>query len=237
MPEENLNTKTGKHAVAVAFMMSIAWGSEAWAKNVTFDTAPVKQGRVSVDGKFIGVAPVTVDLKIPVNGSVATTEKEGALGLWPALFDKSQKGAVVIRLEEDQAYKQTIVSDVANKWQTIEPSTQIDEDEAWKKIISIVTDNFNDIEQLDRASFYMRTAWKVRRFAYSVTRQRMVIKRGVAEDLTVKVQIESQVHYLSPTAAGTSAQNAPPPRDDDYEQSNRVFAADADTLKILREQL
>ncbi len=237
MPGENIDMNTGKCAVAVAFAMSVAWGSDAWAKKVTFDTAPVTQGRVSIDGKFIGVAPVTVDLKIPINGSVATTEKEGSLGLWPAQFDKNQKGPVVIRLEEDQAYKQTIVSDVANKWQTIEPSTQISEDDAWKKIISIVTDNFNDVEQLDRASFYMRTAWKVRRYAYSITRERLVIKRGVADKLTIKVQIESQVHYLNPTSSGTTAQNAPPPRDEDYEASNRVFAADADTLRILREQL
>jgi hypothetical protein len=150
-------------------------GGPAWATKFTLDTAPVKQGRIFVDGKFLGVAPVTVDLKVS-HGSVmkARAEKDGALGLWTTEFTKDQRQAVMIRLEEDEASKQTVVSDIANKWMTIDPSATggankvIDEGEAWKKIVSIVTDNFPDVEQLDRASFYLRSAWRVRRYAYTV---------------------------------------------------------------------
>jgi hypothetical protein len=104
----------------------------------------------------------------------ARAEKDGALGLWTTEFTKDQRQAVMIRLEEDEASKQTVVSDIANKWMTIDPSATggankvIDEGEAWKKIVSIVTDNFPDVEQLDRASFYLRSAWRVRRYAYTV---------------------------------------------------------------------
>jgi hypothetical protein len=144
----------------------------------------------------------------------------------------------LIRLEEDVAFKQTVVSDVANKWQTVQPIKKISDDDAWKKIVSIVTDNFSDLEQIDKASFYLRTAWRVRRFAYTITRQRLVIKRGVTDDLTVRIQIESQIYYLNPTSAsGTTAQTAPSPRDEDYQASDRVFSSDAEIVRSLREQL
>jgi len=68
----------------------------------------------------------------------------------------------------------------------------------------------------------------------------MPLRRGNMDTTASKVRryaYESQVHYLNPTSSGTTAQNAPPPRDEDYETPHRVFASDADTLRTLREQL
>ncbi len=213
-------------------------GGPAWATKFTFDTAPVKEGRVFVDERFLGIAPLTVDLKVS-RGSVmkARAEKEGALGLWPTEFTKDQRQIVMIRLEEDEASQQTVASDIANKWLTIDPSSTggankvIDEGEAWKKIVSIVTDNFTDIEQLDRASFYLRSAWRVRRYAYSVVRNRLIVKRGVTPNLTIRVEIESQI-YRSADPLGASLTM----RDEMFTENPRVYPSDQDTLRILRDQ-
>ena len=209
----------------------------ASAKKFTFDTAPVKQGRIFVNDQFVGVAPVTVELKATGTFMKARAEKEGALGLWPASFSKDQKETVMVRLEDDDAIKQTIASDIANKWLTIDPSATggankvIDEGEAWKKIVSIVTDNFSDIEQLDRASFYLRTAWRVRRYSYSVIRNRLIIKRGVTPNLTLRIEIESQIYRSGePIAASISL------RDELFTENPRVFPADQETFRNLRDQ-
>ena len=45
----------------------------------------------------------------------------------------------------------------------------------------MVTDDFADLEQLDRSSFYLRTAWRVRRFPHTIMRNRLVVKRGVTD--------------------------------------------------------
>jgi len=222
---------------AVVFWL-VAAGSPAWAKKFTLDTAPVKQGRIFVDDKFLGIAPVTVDLKVS-RGSImkARAEMAGALGLWSTEFTNDQRQTVMIRLEEDEASKQTVASEIANKWLTIDPSTTggankvIDEGEAWKKIVSIVTDNFTDIEQLDRASFYLRSAWRVRRYAYSVVRNRLIIKRGVTPNLTIRVEIESQI-YRSPEALAASLAI----RDEMFTENPRVYSSDQDTVRILRDQ-
>jgi hypothetical protein len=210
----------------------------AWAKKFTFDTAPVQQGRVFVDGQFVGVAPVTVDLKIGKNVIMkASAEKEGALGYWVATFSKDQNQTVMIRLEEDESTRQTIESDIANKWLTIDPSSTggpgktTDEGEMWKKVVSIVTDNFSDLEQLDRSSFYLRTAWRVRRYPYAVIRNRLIVKRGVTPHLTVRVEIESQVYRFTDPQATSQ-----PVRDELFTALNRLFPADRDTIQILRDQ-
>ena len=216
----------------------VAAGGPAWAKKFTLDTAPVKQGRIFVDEKFLGIAPVTVDLKVSRRSVMkARAEKGGALGLWSTEFTKDQRQIVMIRLEEDEASKQTVASDIANKWLTIDPSTTggaqkvTDEGEAWKKIVSIVTDNFADIEQLDRASFYLRSAWRVRRYSYAVVRNRLIIKRGVTPNLTIRVEIESQIYRSAePLMAALTI------RDEMFTENPRVYASDQDTVRILRDQ-
>ncbi len=231
--------RRGWLAISAVLAAAAFFGSPcAWAKKFTFDTAPVKQGRVFVNGQFMGVAPVTVDLKVDKNVAMkARAEKEGALGNWEATFSKDQNQTVMIRLEEDEAARQTIESDIANKWLTIDPSStggpgkNTDEGEMWKKVVSIVTDNFSDVEQLDRSSFYLRTAWRVRRYPFAAIRNRLIVKRGVTPQLTVRVEIESQVYrFTDPQLASQ------PVRDESYTALGRLFPADRDTIQILRDQ-
>src|SRR5438046_9044505 len=93
----------------------VAAGGPAWAKKFTLDTAPVKQGRIFVDDKFRGIAPVTVDLKVSRRSVMkARAEKGGALGLGATEFKNDQRQIVMIRLSADEASKQTVDADSAN---------------------------------------------------------------------------------------------------------------------------
>jgi hypothetical protein len=232
-----MTIRHGVTALAVLAAAIFFTSPPAWAKKFTLDTAPVPQGRVFVNDQFVGVAPVTVDLKVSKGTVVkAWAEKDGALG-WITEFSKDQNQTVVIRLEEDEAVKQTVMSDIANKWLTLDPTATggpgkiIDEGEAWKKIVSIVTDNFREIEQLDRSSFYLRSAWRVRRYPYSVIRNRLIIKRGVTSHLTVKVELESQIYRFKETTQASDRV-----RDELFTETPRIFPEDRDTIQILRDQ-
>jgi len=224
-------------ALAVLAAASFPASSLALAKKFTLDTAPVTEGRVFVNDQFVGIAPVTVDLKVSKGNLMkAWAEKDGALG-WVTEFSKDQNQTVLLRLEEDEAAKQTVMSDIANKWLTLDPTATggpgktIDEGEAWKKIVSIVTDNFREIEQLDRSSFYLRSAWRIRRYPYSVIRNRLIIKRGVTSQLTVKVELESQIYRFK-----DSSQANERIRDEAFTETPRIFPEDRDTIQILRDQ-
>jgi hypothetical protein len=197
----------------------------------------VRQGRVFVNEQFVGIAPVTVDLKVEKYGVMkARAEKDGCVA-WITQFSKDQKQTVMLRLEEDEAVRQTVVSDIANKWLTLDPAATggpgkiIDEGEAWKKIVSIVTDNFTEIEQLDRSSFYLRSAWRTQRYPYSAIRNRLIVKRGVTTNLTVKVELESQICRFSETRRASDGI-----RDEWFTQTERIYPRDKDTIQILRDQ-
>lgn len=206
------------------------------AKKFSIDTTPVKNGRVFVDGRFVGVAPVTVELKLKKHEvATVTAEKVGALGLWQREFSKDEKGTIYVRLEENVALAETEESDVANTWLTITPKrtrgrdSSVDEDAVWQRIVSVVTDNFADLEQLDRSSFYLRTAWRVRRFPHSVMRNRLVVKRGVTDQLSIRVQLES--------FEMVSAESDFKMDDDLFAPTARIFSDDKETIDYLRDQL
>ena len=161
------------------------------------------------------------------------TKKGAAIGDWPRRVGSKHKGAIVIRLEEDESFLATEESDVANTWVSIAPSRtvdsvgEIDEDRTWQKLVSVVTDNFSDLEQVDRASYYIRSAWRVREYAYRVLRHRLVVKRGVTEDLTLRISIESQI---APRVNGFY-------RDEDFVPTRRIYSRDKETITFLRDQL
>ena len=125
------------HTIVSIGVLALGWlaagPSLMLAKKLTIDTAPVKQGRVFVNGNFVGIAPVTVDLKMGKNSAYAVrAEKDAALGLWTTEIVKGHKGIVMVRLEQDQAYQETVDSDVANKWLTVQPVQTVD---AFQKVV------------------------------------------------------------------------------------------------------
>ena len=93
--------------------------------------------------------------------------------------------------------------------------------------MSLVTDNFSDLEQVDRASYYIRSAWRVREYPFRVLRRRLVVKRGVSDDFTMRVSIESQI---APRQGGAY-------RDEDFRPTRRVYRRDKETIDFLRDQL
>ena len=202
----------------------------------TVTTEPVADGRVLVDGDFIGIAPVTVDLSIvreePYTISV---ERAGAVGAWPRTISPTinATNTIVLRLEEDEAMQATVESDISNKWISITPQRTLggvaieDTDKTWQKLVSLVTDSFPDLEQIDRGSYYVRSAWRVREYPFRVLRHRLVIKRGVSDDFSFRVLLESQI---ATRTDGTF-------REEDFQPTRRIFRSDSQTLGFLRDQL
>lgn len=206
------------------------------AKKFTIDTEPISEGRVYVNGNFVGIAPVEVDLKLRKDQLVvANAEKDGAVSYWPTRFGKKQRGIVVVRLEKDDAFASTTSSDVANTWLSVRPSKTTSEDGSvseqlvWQKMVSVVTDDFSDLEQMDRGSYYLRTAWRVREYDYRSVRHRLVVKRDVGSGFGIKVMLESQIAAKDKRSTRI--------RDEDYKESDRVYASDKDTIEFLRDQL
>ena len=209
----------------------------ASTKQYSIVTQPIADGRISVNGEFVGVAPVLLNLSITETEPITIkAEKPGAVGAWPQRVSPSisdTNTTIVVRLEADEALLATEESDISNNWITITPHRttndfgQPDTDKIWQKLVSLVTDNFPDLEQIDRASYYIRSAWRVREYPFRVLRHRLVLKRGVSDEFTLRVLLESQV---APTIEGSY-------REAEFSPIRRIFRIDSETIDFLRDQL
>jgi len=224
-------------SVTALAIVLLSGASPLMAKKYTVDTSPEKSGRIYVNNVYLGVAPQVVDLKLSKNTPVIVhAERAGAVSYWPTTVHKGHKGIIKVRLEPDQSYAETSDgSDIANKWRTIEARMTVDaegkadESLIWQKIVSIVSDRFSDLEQVDRGSFYLRSSWRIREYPFTVLRHRIVVKRGVSTGMAVKVKLESEVFVRSSPQIAVDK--------DKFKEGNRIFSEDGETVQFLQDQL
>ena len=201
-------------------------------KKYTVVTEPVVDGRVEVNGEFVGIAPVTVNLSVTSSEPVLiTAERSEAVSRWPRQVTPSVSdtdSTIVVRLERDRAIVDTIECNTCNEWVNVTPRrTLSDSDRTWQKLISLITNSFPDLQQVDRISFYIRSAWRVREYPFDIVRHRLVIKRGLGDDFTLRLLLESE--KAVPRGNGY--------RDEDFRSWNRQFPVDQEMLQYLRDQL
>jgi len=95
-----------------------------------------------------------------------------------------------ITLQKDASYESSTTNDIANR--DIDIKTDKTEEDAWKKLSSIITGTFDVIEVTDKSTGYLRTAWAVKKFGPVTIRTRLVIKMGNDNPLAYKVKIISE---------------------------------------------
>ena len=96
-----------------------------------------------------------------------------------------------IKLEKDDAYENSMVTNLAN--QDIDVRTSHNEDDSWKLINRIITGYFDVIAVTDKATGYMCTAWVVKSFKAATIRTRLIIKTGNTDPLTYKAKLVSEI--------------------------------------------
>lgn len=227
MEKSQLVTSTQQERIVVRLIPT--------SREYTIVTEPVSGGNIFIDGEFAGVAPLSVHLSVTKGEPIViTTEKTDTINRWrrnvsPSLADKNT--TIVVRLEEDRAYLETEESANCGKWITVTPrraiNSSVDTNSTWQKLISLITDSFPDLQQLDPVSYYIRTAWRIRDYPYNVLRHRLIVRRGVGDDLTLRIFTECQI---APVADGTY-------RDEDFRVFRRLFPIDSETIDMIGAQL
>ena len=95
-----------------------------------------------------------------------------------------------ITLQKDASFESSSTTDLANH--DVDIKTDKTEEDAWKKLSSIITNTFDVIEVTDKSTGYLRTAWAVKKFGPVTIRTRLVIKTGNENPLSYKVKIISE---------------------------------------------
>ena len=95
-----------------------------------------------------------------------------------------------IALIKDASFESSSTTDLANR--DVDIKTDKAEEDAWKKLSSIITGTFDVIEVTDKSTGYLRTAWAIKKFGPVTIRTRLVIKMGNENPLSYKVKIISE---------------------------------------------
>ncbi|MDP3360226.1 MAG: hypothetical protein Q8S41_12855 [Lutibacter sp.] len=162
---------------------------------VKIETTP-NDSEIKVDGKIVGIG--NYDLKVSDNSCVEViVTKESFLRVKKNYCNSKDYQQPPYRdhieLIEDEAYKTSISTDLANVNFTVVVNPKITEDEAWKLISTIVTTEFDVLEVVDKETGYLRTAWQVQSFnGKSTIRTRVFVKLGDSNPLKYVIKISSE---------------------------------------------
>lgn len=149
------------------------------------------------------------------------------------LMKNNPNKTIAYKMDKDEFFHNSFGSNdgslqMANNWFEITVKNGLTEDQIWKKLISIVSNNFENLEIRDKSAGWIRTAWTKTTFETQVVRTRLEIKinTDVEEEVTYKVRISSEVNN-DPDCTG----------DDCFEKTDRILKKYADVINELQNKL
>lgn len=214
------------------FLISLCFISTAFkaearphTKKITINTEV--DAKIFVDGKQISVTSTQIKVE-PYATVNVRVEKIGFITQERNYVndDKHELPKTdYIQLEKDDAYESSLMTDLANR--DIDIRTGHNEDESWKLIARIITNNFDVIQISDKATGYMCTAWVVKNFKSATTRTRLIIKTASSDPLVYKAKLISEI-----APSGTSSSH-----DENFRSWDRVLRSFENVVPELQSRL
>src|SRR6185369_9501006 len=119
---------------------------------------------------------------------------------------------IILKPDESFSAAVSVQTDQANNNIAVEVREDRDEATAWKLLSAIVLGYFDVLENSDRDTGYLRTAWQPKYFADGTVliRTRMIVKRSSLNPLRYTVKIESERADWAPGAGASLAPGVAP---------------------------
>ncbi len=185
-------------ASLLSCLNAYAWG----AKKIIIKTIP-EPATISVDGQEVGEGSYTVKFDGGNEFYVIKVTAPGYMEKSYRLLKSNPKNTVVYTLREDEAYKASSGGDsedgsgmdIANQWMDITCRRGLSEDVIWKRLMSVCTSYFNNIEVRDKSAGWIKTAWRVTRFTNQTVRSRLEIRMSFTDDdvISYRARIVSEI--------------------------------------------
>ncbi len=172
-----------------------AWG----AKKITVKTIP-ETAEIFVDGQPVGEGAYTVKFEKNNEYYVVKMKAVGFVEKTITLRKSDPRNSILVRLNEDEAMEASIGSedgtDVANTWFDITCRRGMTEDQVWKRLMSIATRYFSNIEVRDKAAGWIKSAWKQTSFKTQVVRTRLEVRMSFTGDdvISYRARISSEIN-------------------------------------------
>lgn len=167
---------------------------------VKLNTIP-NDAAIEIGGQRVGIG--AYDLKVPKGRCVSVIiTKDGFVKYYKDYCNQEERNAPPIsesiEMIRDQAYDNSVSSDLANVRITVPVNKSYSPEEAWRILSSIVTRYFDILETVDFNTGYLTTSWQVENFNSSIIRTRVIISSGGNSDqLAYAVKLVSQSAELN----------------------------------------
>jgi hypothetical protein len=192
---------------------------------------------VRVNGKEVGNSDYTLKLG---KGSEAMVEveKKGYVTYMTTLYNNESQAEppVFIALSEgspefpeDESFTSSTESDIANRDFVLSIPVGMTEDDAWRIIAQITQTYFDELQQIDKETGYIRTAWVYKRYVNRTVRTRLIIKINNREPLKYSVKISSEENSDRTKLDSRD--------DDDYKPWSRVLNQYKDIISEMQARL
>lgn len=167
-------------------------------KKVTINVIP-ETAKIYVDGQLVGNGSYKVDFKKDVDFFVIKVEDEGYITRTFRLLKSNPKNTVLYQLPEDEAFEASAGADegmdLANRWFDVTCRKDMSEDIIWKRLMSVATNYFDNIEVRDKTAGWIKSSWRLTKFRFQTVRTRMEVRLNFTDEnaLSYRVRISVQI--------------------------------------------
>lgn len=171
--------------------------SEA-AKKITINTIP-ETANIYIDGQMVSTGSYQVKFDRNTDFYVVKIEASGYITRTYRLRKDNPKNTVLYTLPEDEAMAASVGSedgvDIANKWFDVTCRKGFTEDQIWKRLMSVCTNYFDNIEVRDKTAGWIKTGWRIAHFREQSVRTRMEVRMTFTGDdvISYRVRISVQI--------------------------------------------
>lgn len=168
------------------------------AKKITISTIP-ENAEIKIDGAVVGTGSYQVKFDKNTDFYLVTVSAPGYIEKRFRLLKSNPKSSVLYTLPEDEALAASTGSEdgdeLANVWMDITCRPGLTEDQIWKRLMSVSTTYFDNVEVRDKASGWIKTRWKVTKFTNQTVRTRLEVRVSFVDDahITFKARITSEI--------------------------------------------
>lgn len=173
------------------------FGAQA-AKKITINVIP-ETANIHIDGQMVGAGQYQVKFDRNSDFFVVKVEAPGYITRTYRLLKSNPKSTVLYTLPEDEALLASTGSEdgmeLANKWQDIRCRGGLSEDVVWKRLMSVCTNYFDNIEVRDKAAGWIKTSWRITKFRYQTVRTRLEVRMNFTDDkvISYKARLTVQI--------------------------------------------
>lgn len=168
------------------------------AKKVTINVIP-ETAKIYVDGQMVGTGSYQVKFDRNTDFYVIKVAENGYITRTYRLRKDNPKNTVLYTLPEDEAFNASTGGedgiDIANRWFDVTCRKDMTEDVVWKRLMSVCTNYFDNIEVRDKTAGWIKSSWRLTKFAYQTVRTRMEVRMSFTDEdvLSYRVRISVQI--------------------------------------------